>query len=247
MRRQWSIKQIRHKLGQKEGKYLIGFYGGFGIFFGATLSDFYNTNVPNEGGWSSIALGMPINLTFGIATFAALMVITSLKQRPNAKLELKAIYTFVLSILIAAVYMICAHNPGVLPWLGSHSVLISLITALYFHDPVGSAIAEKTEKKMSGGKRDLLTNLWKIRHGDYVKCIDLAILGSLALFTITMAWLNTQLARFENMGVSYAVSLVYGLWFAYNFVGLMIGVICQLFEKLAEVDQVLVTLLENTP
>ena len=237
--------KLRQAISENEGKCLISFYGGFGIFFGASLSDFYGTNIPPLPDSTSRALGIPANLAFGAITFVILMMTGSLKQRPHVKLETRAIYTFVLMMLISAVYMILARNPGVTPWLGSHSVLVTIVTGLYVLDPVGSEIAKEVDKKQSREKLDLIVALLKMRRGDYVKSIDLAILGTLALFTITMAWLNTQLPEFKTMGVSSTAGLVYAAWFSYNFIGLMVGVICQLFQKLGEIDKAFSTMIRN--
>lgn len=248
MKKQWSIGQILHELSEKKGRYLISLYGGLGIFLGASLSDYYNANIPpNPPSSPQTGLGIPANMAFGIINSAFLIKALNSRQRVPPKLELRPIYSLIVMMSVAAVYMLIAGNPGVIPWIGSHGVLVSLMAGIYFYTPIDPALAAEIEKKKkSPRKLALLVGFLKMRHGDHVKYVDLAILGTIALLTIAAAGLSAALPNIEKMNAYFTFAFVYGFWFAFNFIGVIVGIICQLFQKLTEIDEAIVNMLRST-
>ena len=243
MEMQLFVKKLHNDARKRAGKYFISFYGGLGVFLGATISDYYCTHVPQEFlAYQPEILGVHVNLAFGIVTFVLLLLALSLKKRLYRNLEINSVYTLVLMMAIATAYVLTANNPGVISWLGGLGVLVSLITTLYFHTPIDSILIKEIEKVKSDEKLSVLADFLKMRHGDYVKFLELSIIGTLALFTITMAWLHLKYPLLEE---SYHAVLAYALWFTYDFIGVIVGVIGQLFQKVAAVDEAFSSILKS--
>jgi hypothetical protein len=115
------------------------------------------------------------------------------------------------------------------------------MTAFYFYAPVDSALVTKIDRTKSNRTRGQLIGFLKMKHSDHVKYMDIAILGTVALLTIAIAGI-TSFPESERLH-GFVFSIVYGLWFAYNFVGLIVGVIYQLLRKLTEIDKTIVGIL----
>jgi len=238
-------KRILRELNEKKSGYLISFYGGFGLFLGATLSDYYGSSVLGDPSSRGSILGTLANLVFGVLTFVLLAVVLGSIYKP-LKDSSRPFHVLAIMMLIAASYALIGRNPGVIPWIGSHGVLVSLVTALLFHAPIDTTLSTEIEKAKSNRKRALLIDFLKTKRGDYVKYIDLAILGTVALLTIAAAALATGMQRVNELHAYFEFSLVYGVWFAYNFIGVILGIICQLFQKLEKIDDAITKMLRST-
>lgn len=239
-------KYILRELNEKKSGYLISFYGAFGIFLGATLSDYYGSSVLGDPSSRGSILGTLANLVFGVTTFVLLVVVLDSTYKPLKDSRYRPFYVLAIMMLMAASYVLVGRNPGVIPWIGSHGVLVSLVTALLFHAPIDITLVTEIEKAKSNRKRALLIGFLKIKRNDYVKYIDLAILGTVALLTIASAALTTGIQRINELHAYFEFSLVYGLWGAYNFIGVIIGIICQLFQKLGKIDDAITEMLKST-
>lgn len=237
------FKKLHNDTSKRPGKYLIGFYGGLGVFLGATLSEYFATHVPSEfAATQPKILGVHANLTFGIVTFVLLLLASSSESRLYRNLEINSVCTFVLMMSIATLYVLTANNPRVISWIGGFGVLVSLIMALYFYYPIDSIIMEEIGRTKSDRKLSVMADFLRMKHGDYVKFVDLSIVGTLALFAAAMAWLHLN---YPLLAQSNHAILVYALWFTYNFIGVIVGVISQLFLKLAAIDEAFVSMLKS--